>query len=122
MSKLPYIVAIDFDGTLVEDKFPEIGAPRIDLIHELRELQENHPDWKFILWTCRTGRRLEEAVEVCERFGLRMDAINDNLEEVKTLYQDNARKIFADVYIDDKNAMVVGIKDAIYTRLGLHGS
>ena len=101
MRKRNFIVyAIDFDGTLCESVYPGIGAPNMALINYLinRRLQGN----KIILWTCREGERLQEAVDWCRGYGLRFDAVNDNLQELKDEFGNNPRKIAADVYIDDK--------------------
>ena len=94
------IVAVDFDGTLCEDKWPEIGDARESLIWHLRCRQARGD--KIILWTCRTGDRLREAVEWCYLYGLIFDAINENLPEVIEYCGGDSRKIYADEYIDDK--------------------
>ena len=95
-----YAVDFQFDGTLCESVWPGIGVPNTALINHLinRRLQGN----KIILWTCREGERLQEAVDWCKRYGLRFDAVNDNLQELKDEFGNNPRKIAADVYIDDK--------------------
>lgn len=113
MNSLPYILAIDFDGTLCEDKFPEIGKPNYRLISSLLEAKKDNPDLKYILWTCRDNntedRHLDKAVEFCREYGLEFDAVNENLPEVKALFGNNdTRKVFADKYLDDKN---LSIKD-----------
>lgn len=94
------IYAVDFDGTLCESVFPGIGKPNMALISHLikRRKQGN----KVILWTCRVGDRLEEAVRWCKERGLEFDAINDNLSEMVEKWGNQSRKVFADVYIDDK--------------------
>lgn len=94
------IYAVDFDGTLCVSVFPEIGAPNMLLINHLikRRKQGN----KIILWTCRVGERLEEAVNWCRDKGLEFDAVNNNLQEMIEYWGNNPRKVFADVYIDDK--------------------
>lgn len=94
------IVAVDFDGTLCEDKWPEIGDARESLIWHLRCRQARGD--KIILWTCRTGEKLREAVEWCSLYGLIFDAINENLPEVIEFCGGDSRKIYADEYIDDK--------------------
>lgn len=99
-NKLNPILAVDFDGTLVEDKFPEIGKIR-PVIFEAAKTAQKH-GVKLILWTCRNGDRLKEAVEFCAENGLHFDAINENLDEVKVLYGGDTRKVFADEYWDDK--------------------
>lgn len=94
------IIAVDFDGTLCTDRYPEIGIANFHLIHLLKELHKEGR--KLILWTCRSGKHLEEALHWCEGFQLEFDAVNDNLPEIVEVYGNNSRKIFADVYIDDK--------------------
>ena len=86
---------------MCESVWPGIGAPNRHLIEHLktRRSQGN----KIILWTCRTGERLQEAVEWCRRYGLEFDAVNENLPEMVEKYGSNPRKIHADCYIDDKN-------------------
>lgn len=100
MSSLPYIIAVDFDGTLVEDKFPEIGEPIRRVWEDLRKAQNE--GCKIILWTSRDNERLKAAVEFCVERGLHFDAINDNLDECKVLFNNNTRKVYADEYWDDK--------------------
>ncbi len=94
------IIAVDFDGTLCENKWPEIGAPNKELIDYLLAQQANGD--KIILWTCRTGKMLYDAVCFCSNNGLVFDIINRNLPEVIERFGDDCRKIFADEYIDDK--------------------
>lgn len=95
------ILAIDFDGTLCVDEYPNIGAPNLKLINELIYRREQGD--RLILWTCRSGLDLVNAVAWCELLGLQFDAINDNLPEVIEEYHNNSRKITADVYIDDRS-------------------
>lgn len=94
------IYAVDFDGTLCESKFPEIGDANISLIKHL--IKTKSKGNKLILWTCRVGDKLQEAVKWCEDRGLVFDAVNDNLPEMIEHWGNNPRKVFADVYIDDK--------------------
>ena len=101
MSK-PIIYAIDFDGTIVDNRFPRIGAVRRDAWSFIRELQQRGDKW--ILFTMREGESLDLAVKFLAGYGLRPDAVNDNLPEMCALYKNNPRKIFANVYIDDHNA------------------
>lgn len=95
------IMAVDFDGTLCKDKWPEIGEPNSFCI-EMVKLFQSSPGYKTILWTCRAGERLEEAVRWCAIHGLIFDAVNENLPEVIEWMGGDSRKIFADVYVDDK--------------------
>lgn len=94
------IYAVDFDGTLAESVWPGIGAPNKALIHHL--IKRRRDGNKIILWTCRCGKRLEEAVSWCNSNGLKFDAVNENLSEMIEHFDNDSRKIFADVYIDDK--------------------
>lgn len=100
MGVLPYIIAVDFDGTLVQDKFPEIGEKR-DWVWT-RIFAAKRAGKKIILWTSRDNHNLKEAVEFCRNQGLEFDAVNENLEEVKTLFNNDTRKVYANEYWDDK--------------------
>jgi hydroxymethylpyrimidine pyrophosphatase-like HAD family hydrolase len=93
-------IAVDFDGTIVENKYPEVGEEIIFAIETLKQLQRK--GHQLILWTYRTGKELDEAVEFCRKQGLEFYAVNKNYPEEKP--EDGLpRKINADVYIDDKN-------------------
>ena len=94
------IIAVDFDGTLCENKYPNIGAPNTMLISHIRSLQENGD--KFILWTCRRGKYLDEAIAWCKHQHLVFDAVNENLPESIEAYGGDCRKVLADEYWDDK--------------------
>lgn len=103
-STLPTIMAVDFDGTLVSDSFPKIGRKMektCDLVKALQSIGV-----KSILWTSRTGEYLEEAVKWCEDNGLYFDAVNENIPEVIKLTGQDTRKVYADVYLDDRNRIV----------------
>ena len=99
-NKRAKIIAVDFDGTLCENKWPEIGEPNEKLIWYLREQQAAGA--KIILWTCRVGDKLKEAVRFCYDQRLIFDAVNENLYEVLEWMGGDTRKIFADEYIDDR--------------------
>lgn len=90
-------IAVDFDGCLCTNKYPDIGEPNTELIQALREVDAN-----LILWTCRDRCELAHAVEFCTRHGLKFAAINENIQELKRQWGTNPRKIGADLYIDDK--------------------
>ena len=101
MEKRNYtIYAVDFDGTLCEDAWPDIGKPNYMLIQILKTLREKGD--KIILWTCRTADRLDEATAWCKEQGLEFDAVNENLPEIIWQFGIESRKVFADVYVDDK--------------------
>lgn len=96
----PLIIAVDFDGTLCEDKYPNIGPPNYRLIHWLFEARCDGA--KLILYTCRHKWFLQQAVDWCRDRGLTFDAVNENLPERIALFDGDTRKISADIYIDDK--------------------
>lgn len=92
------IIAIDFDGTLVQHEYPLIGEEislAIDCCIKMQEMGH-----KLILWTCRSGDLLLEAVEYCKQKGLVFDAINSNIDG---LGFEPMPKIYADLYIDDRS-------------------
>lgn len=93
-------IAVDFDGTLCENKWPEIGEPNHEVINYVKEQRVQGA--KIILWTCRDGQHLENAVNWCTEQGLIFDAVNDNIPEAIEQYGGNVRKVSADEYIDDK--------------------
>ena len=93
-------IAIDFDGCLCENNWPEIGAPHMDVI--TAAIDEKNNGAALILWTCRVDEKLGEAVAWCERFGLVFDAVNANLPERIAAYQNDCRKVNADEYWDDR--------------------
>lgn len=95
------IIAVDFDGTLCENKWPEIGEANTELITYLKKQKE--AGVKIILWTCRTWSLLKDAISWCRTQGLYFDAVNENLPEVIKRMDGDSRKIFADEYIDDKS-------------------
>lgn len=101
-SSIPYTVAVDFDGTLFDNAFPDItkAVPNEELIKSIKQMN-NERSTRLILWTNRSGKALEEALLLCKLYGLTFDAINDNIDEVKQLGLD-PRKVWANLYIDDK--------------------
>lgn len=97
---LPRAIAIDFDGCLCANAYPEIGAPHWNIIAAAVEEQKRGTG--IILWTCREGELLEAALDACSRWGLHFDAVNDSLPAWKEFYGNNTRKVGADEYWDDK--------------------
>ncbi len=94
------IYAFDFDGTLCTEAWPAIGRPRMAMIRYARRIQQKGN--QLILWTCRSGERLDEAVAWCKEYGITFDAVNQNLPSTLEKYGTDSRKITADYYIDDK--------------------
>jgi hypothetical protein len=99
--KKAYIWAVDFDGTLCVDAYPNIGEANGVLIEFLR-LRKMRGD-QLILWTCRSGVQLSEAVAWCREQGLAFDAVNENLPERIKQWENDCRKVYADFYVDDKS-------------------
>jgi hydroxymethylpyrimidine pyrophosphatase-like HAD family hydrolase len=94
------IIAVDFDGTIVEHQYPDIGPEMLFAFATLRELQKK--GHKLILWTYREGPLLNEAVEYCLKNGIQFFAMNENYPG-ETKKNMGSRKIYADIYIDDRN-------------------
>jgi len=93
-------VAVDFDGTIVENKFPAIGKPMLFAFETLKAMQQK--GMLLILWTVRKGKELDEAVAFCRENGVEFHAVNANYPEER--YDGEiSRKIEADVFIDDRN-------------------
>lgn len=112
-------IAVDFDGTIVRHRYPEIGAEVPFATQTLRMLIEEHH--KLILWTVREGELLDEAVEWCRQRGVEFYAINrDFPEEDAEKNRHFSRKLKADLFIDDRN--VGGLPDwgTIYTMIHDH--
>lgn len=102
-------IAVDFDGTIVEHKYPAIGKEIPFAIDTLRTLAaEGH---KLILWTSRDGELLEEALAFCKERGIEFYAVNSNYPPGALFKTQAGRscKVVADVYIDDRN--VGGLPD-----------
>ncbi len=93
-------IAVDFDGTIVSHKYPEIGKELPFATDTLRALQKK--GHKLILWTYRTGKELDDAVQFCLSKGVEFYAVNKNYPEEK-MNDKISRKILADLYIDDRN-------------------
>lgn len=94
-------IAVDFDGTIVDHEYPAIGKEKLFAFQTLKELEKKGA--LIILWTFRTGRELQEAVEFCRSRGLEFYAVNKNYPEEVYNEATTSRKINADIYIDDKN-------------------
>lgn len=92
------IFAVDFDGTIVEHKFPLIGQEFPEAIRVMKALQERGN--KIIIWTCRSGKQLDEAVNWLIERGFCPDAVNMNVPEY---YHLESPKIYADFYLDDRS-------------------
>lgn len=96
------IHAVDFDGTLAVTRFPEIIKPKRVVIWMCKKLKKRGDI--LILWTCRCGGDLDDAVRFCKAQGLEFDYINENVPENVEKFGNDSRKIFAHNYIDDKTS------------------
>lgn len=93
------VIAVDFDGTIVEHAYPKIGRPIPFAIETLQQLQKD--GHTLLMWSVRSGSLLREAVEYCESKGLKFYAANKNHPEEDPAKA--SRKLDADLFIDDRN-------------------
>ncbi len=93
-------IAVDFDGTIVEDRYPGIGKPQLFAFETLKALQQQQH--QLILWTVREGKSLQEAVDFCRKHGIEFYAVNKNFPE-EILEPEQSRKLIVDLFIDDRN-------------------
>lgn len=114
----PLKIAIDFDGTIVEHKYPEIGKEIMFAFQTLRALQDQKH--QLILWTYRSGKELDDAVEYCRRNGIEFYAINSSYPEEEFDEDYDSRKIDADIFIDDRNIGGLPPWGEIYQMINPH--
>lgn len=93
-------IAVDFDGTIVEHKYPEIGKIRPFAFETLKMLQDK--GHQLILWTYRSGIYLTEAVDFCKTHGIEFYAVNNSYPE-EVFDGSKSRKIDCNLFIDDRN-------------------
>ncbi len=108
------IIAVDFDGTIVEHRYPSIGKAKPFAVETL--IQLNRDGHKLILWTLREGALLKEALDWCESQGIRFYAVNSNYPDQSMVFDSDSKsaKISADLYIDDRNIGGIPSWDRIY--------
>ena len=99
--EIPLKIAIDFDGTIVEHKYPEIGKEILFAFETIKALQKQKH--QLILWTYRSGKELDDAVEYCRQNGVEFYAVNASYPEEEFDEDFASRKIDADIFIDDRN-------------------
>jgi len=107
-------IAVDFDGTIVEHRYPSIGKVKPFAVETLTQLaRDGH---KLILWTSREGQLLEDAVQWCAKQGIHFYAVNSNYPEGGLVFdsENKSAKITADLYIDDRNIGGIPSWDSIY--------
>ena len=114
----PLKIAVDFDGTIVEHRYPEIGKEILFAFDTLKALQKQKH--QLILWTYRSGRELDEAVEYCRENGIEFYAINNSYPEEEFDEDFSSRKIEADIFIDDRNIGGLPSWGEIYQMINPH--
>ncbi len=93
------IIALDFDGTMVKHEYPNIGEPLPMFLYYMDLAKELYQP-KIILWTCRSGKPLEQAVEFCAQYGIDLWGVNANPQQHEW---STSAKAYATIYIDDRN-------------------
>jgi len=107
MGRRPYIVAVDFDGTLISGTWSkDVQKPVPELFYKLRKFKEAGA--MLVLWTCREGEPLIEAIALSAEHGVIFDAVNENVPPIAQWNEEHgvdfaARKVFADLYVDDRS-------------------
>jgi predicted mannosyl-3-phosphoglycerate phosphatase (HAD superfamily) len=92
----PKVICVDFDGTVVKHKYPEVGEPLFGAIETLKALMDN--GHKLVLWTMRSGEKLQDAVKYLESNGIKLYGINENPTQKKWT---QSPKAYGHLYIDD---------------------
>ena len=95
------VIAVDFDGTIVEHRYPRIGEEVPFAVETLKLLQQDKH--RLILWSVREDELLQEAVDWCKSRGLEFYAVNKDYPEEHRSHQGFSRKLKADLFIDDRN-------------------
>jgi len=94
------IIAIDFDGTIVADQYPAIGQLKPNAREVIQQLK--HDGHYIIIWTCRTGNPMHQVYDFLTEQQIPFDRINKSNPENVAKYGIDTRKVYADVYVDDK--------------------
>lgn len=111
------IIAVDFDGTLCEHRYPAIGEERGHIVFFCKEMKRK--GYKLILHTCRGGVKLQEAIEWCKEREIEFDAINDDLEEIKNSEFGKTKskgKVYANLYLDDRAMTPEKLQELLFER------
>jgi len=111
------IIAVDFDGTLHTGKWPAIGVPQPYAVEVMNKLKaDGH---YLIIWTCREGGRLTEAINWLLEKGISFDRVNEHHPETEKTYGYPARKVYAHLYVDDKQVGGLPVWPEIYEEVCL---
>lgn len=94
------IITIDYDGTIVHDDYPRPGTLKLNAKEVINRLhEEGH---HIIIWTCRIYKPLEDAIKLLEDNGIFYRQVNEHHPKMIIKYGNDTRKVFADIYVDDK--------------------
>ncbi len=106
------VIAIDFDGTITTESFPQVGQLMVGADAVIRRLfADGH---KIIINTCRSGKYEGWAEDFLKENLIPYHLINSNLPELIDLYKQDCRKISADIYIDNTCLFPLPSRDVIY--------
>jgi hydroxymethylpyrimidine pyrophosphatase-like HAD family hydrolase len=94
------IIAVDFDGTIVEDEWPNIGSIKNKVIDAMQR-EKDIRDTYIIIWTCRSGEELQKMQDFLDKNNIPYDRINANAPWILDEWKRDNRKIFAHEYWDD---------------------
>jgi hypothetical protein len=127
--KFPKTYAIDWDGTVVENRqFPRIGEPKPNAIHVMQRIIDE--GGRIIIWTCRGGEEQAKGItEKLNEHGIYDFRLNDEFEDSKEYWKDSASpKVFADVYIDDRGIHTQGeidwfeVEEILFPKQNAYGN
>lgn len=108
------ILAVDFDDTIAFTNYPEIIKPNYSVIRFVKLFKSE--GGKIILYTCRHGKALDDAVNFCVSMGLEFDKVNENIDSEIEKFGDS-RKIFAHYYLDDKAMKISDITESVWSNI-----
>lgn len=106
------IIAIDFDGTIIEDRFPDIGEMKQGAGEAINALYAE--GFTIIIWSCRNGINKARAIEWLVRAGIKFHYFNQSCADNVKKYGSDTRKVYADLYIDDKGVNPLPGWDELY--------
>ena len=110
MKTLRKVIAVDFDDCICTNNWPGVGKPDFNIINQIKEEQKKGT--AIILWSCREGVALQNAVIACKSWGIEFDAVNENIPERIREWGRDSRKVWADEYWDD-----LAVKKAVSNNL-----
>lgn len=102
MSYTP-ILAVDFDGTLVTAEYPSIGRINQGVLKAMWEAKAR--GWEIIIWTCREGQHLDDAITLLNNANVPYDYVNRHSQQALDFFEYESRKVYATLYHDDRNVI-----------------